>query len=248
MSERTLAGPGPAADGVLGGRVAVVSGGSRGIGRAVAASLVRSGASVLLVARDRAATEQAARELGAHAFAADVSVESQVAELAGAVQDRFGFADVVVHAAGAFQLAPIAETSVASFDRLWAVNLRGAFLLVSAFLPAMLARGSGHLVSIGSLAGRTAMPGNGAYAASKFGLRGLHAVLDTELQGTGVRASLIEPAATDTRLWDGIDPAAQSGVPGRGAMLRPEAVADAVLFAVTRPPGAVVRNIILDRN
>ncbi|NJD09625.1 MAG: SDR family oxidoreductase [Gemmatimonadetes bacterium] len=236
MSERTLA-----------GRVAVVSGGTRGIGRAVAERLVQAGATVLVVARDRAATEAAARELGAHAFAANVALESDVASLAAAVHDQFAAVDVVVHAAGAFELAPLLETSLKSFDRMLAVNLRGAFLLVSAFLPSMLARGAGHFVSIGSRAGRLALPGNGAYAASKFGLRGLHAVLDLELQGTGVRATLIEAAATDTGLWDGIDPRSPA-VPARAGMLRPGAVADAVLFAITRAPDTAVRNIILDRN
>jgi NADP-dependent 3-hydroxy acid dehydrogenase YdfG len=231
----------------LAGRVAVVSGGSRGIGRAVAARLAAAGANVLLVARDAAAVQEAARVLGAHAFPANVALESDVAALAAAVQDQFGQADVVVHAAGAFRLAPIVETSLLSFDRMLAVNLRGAFLLVSAFLPAMLARGSGHFVSIGSLAGRVALPGNGAYAASKFGLRGLHAVLDLELKGTGVRATLIEAAATNTGLWEDMDPTAQA-IPERSAMLSPATVADAVLFALAQPPGAAVRNIILDRN
>jgi len=230
----------------LAGRFAVVTGGSRGIGRAVAAGLVRSGATVMVVGRAWSGVEQAARELGAQAFAVDLRLEADVAALAAATQDRFGRVDVVVHAAGAFELTPIAETSVASFDRMLAVNLRGAFLLASAFLPEMLTRGSGHFLSIGSVAGRLAMPGNGAYSASKFGLRGLHAVLDAELRGTGVRATLVEPAATDTGLWDGV--AATRGVPARPDMLRPEAVADAVLFALTRSPETAVRNIILDRN
>lgn len=232
----------------LAGRYAVVTGGSRGIGRSVAAGLVRAGATVLLVARSRGAIEQAARELGAQAFAADLRLEADVAALAAAAQDRFGRVDIVVHAAGAFELAPVVETSVASFDRMVAVNLRGAFLLASAFLPEMLGRGAGHFLSIGSAAGRLALPGNGAYSASKFGLRGLHEVLDVELRGTGVRATLVEPAATDTTLWDGIDPSASTGIPPRHAMLRPESVADAVLFALTRPPETAVRNIILDRN
>jgi NADP-dependent 3-hydroxy acid dehydrogenase YdfG len=230
----------------LAGRFAVVTGGSRGIGRAVAAGLVRSGATVMVVGRAWSGVEQAARELGAQAFAVDLRLEADVAALAAATQDRFGRVDVVVHAAGAFELTPIAETSVASFDRMLAVNLRGAFLLASAFLPEMLTRGSGHFLSIGSVAGRLAMPGNGAYSASKFGLRGLHAVLDAELRGTGVRATLVEPAATDTGLWDGVD--AANGIPARPDMLRPEAVADAVLFALTRSPETAVRNIILDRN
>ena len=91
------------------------------------------------------------------------------------------------------------------------------------------------VVNVGSVAGRKAFPQNGAYSASKFGLRGLHEVLLEELRGTGVRASLIEPAACDTPLWDPLDPDQDPYLPSRSAMLRPEDVADAVLFLATRP-------------
>jgi NADP-dependent 3-hydroxy acid dehydrogenase YdfG len=111
----------------------------------------------------------------------------------------------------------------------------------------MLERGSGHLVTIGSVAGRQGFAHNAAYSASKFGVRGLHAVLDAELRGTGVRSTLVEPAATDTSLWDDIDPERSPGLPPRERMLRPDAVALAVLFAVTSPAEVDVRNIILDR-
>jgi NADP-dependent 3-hydroxy acid dehydrogenase YdfG len=108
-------------------------------------------------------------------------------------------------------------------------------------------RRSGHVVSLGSIAGRTAFPHNGAYSASKFGLRGLHAVLDTELRGSGVRATLVEPAATDTPLWDDVDRERNPDLPPPEAMLRPEAVAEAIAFAVAAPEEVDVRNIILDR-
>jgi len=124
---------------------------------------------------------------------------------------------------------------VEEFDRQIAVNLRGTFLVIRALLPDMLARGSGDLVQIGSVAGRKAFPSNGAYAAAKFGLRGMHEVLVEELRGTGVRATLVEPAATDTPIWDPMDPDSAPGLPARTEMLRAEDVAEAVLFAVTRP-------------
>ena len=83
----------------------------------------------------------------------------------------------------------------------------------------MLARGSGHVVTLGSIAGRHAFPHNGAYSALKFGVRGLHEVLDVELRGTGVRSTLVEPAATDTPIWDTIDFTLHPGLPPREAML-----------------------------
>jgi NAD(P)-dependent dehydrogenase (short-subunit alcohol dehydrogenase family) len=153
----------------------------------------------------------------------------------------------VVNAAGAFDLAPFAETTVQAFDRNLAVNLRGPFLVIRALLPAMLERGSGRIVTVGSVAGRRALAGNAAYGASKWGLRGMHEVLVEELRGTGVAATLVEPAATDTALWDPLDPDAREDLPPRSAMLAAAEVAEAVLFALTRPDAVRVPLIQIER-
>ena len=232
------------ADVPLSGRVAVVTGGSRGIGAAVVRALAARGARVVAVARNGEALRAVTDDVGAEAVVGDVATPagvSAVAKQAGASAP-----DVVVHSAGAFGLAALTDTSVDDFDRMVAVNLRAAFLLAREFLPAMKRRGSGHLISIGSVAGRLALPGNGAYAASKFGLRGLHAVLDVELRGTGVRATLIEPSATDTELWDAVDGAGYD-LPPREAMLDAAAVADAVVYAITRPEGVNIPNLLIGR-
>ncbi len=200
-----------------------------------------------MVARDAERLGRAAGYVGGVALPADVADAAAVAELCRRVQGEVGCPDVVVSAAGAFALASVDETPIDAFDAMLAVNLRAPFLLARAFLPAMLARRAGHLVTIGSIAGRAAFPHNGAYSASKFGVRGLHAVLDAELRGTGVRATLVEPAATDTPLWDAIDAARHPGLPARSAMLAPDVVADAVVYAVTRPPDVDVRTILLER-
>src|SRR5690606_1164068 len=123
------------------------------------------------------------------------------------------------------------------FRRQLDLNLGGTFYMLRAFLPDFLERRSGHVVNVGSVAGRIAMAGNAAYSASKFGLVGLHAVLAEEIRGTGVRATLIEPAATDTPLWDLIDPDSRDDLPRRASMLRAEEVARGVLYAVTQPEG-----------
>lgn len=235
--------------GALEGRTAVVTGASRGIGRAVAARLRAAGAWVAMTARGEAALRDAASSVGGHAVVADVSDPASVHRLAAYLDEVLGgeAPDIVVNAAGVFDLAPLAETDPESFERHLAVNVRAPFLVIRAFLPAMLRRGSGHVVTLGSIAGRQAFPHNGAYSASKFAVRGLHAVLDAELRGTGVRSTLVEPAATDTPLWDAIDFARHPGLPPREAMLSPEAVADAVLYAVTRPPEVDVRTIVIER-
>lgn len=143
--------------------------------------------------------------------------------------------DLVVNAAGVFDLAPIVETSAHVLTRNLDVNLRGTFHVVQATLPAMLAAGRGLIVNIGSVSGRRAYPENGAYAASKFGLRGLHEVLLEEIRGTGVRATLLEPGAVDTPLWDPVDPDENPHLPSRDEMLSAEAVAEAVAFLASRP-------------
>jgi NAD(P)-dependent dehydrogenase (short-subunit alcohol dehydrogenase family) len=232
------------------GRTALVTGASRGIGRAVAQRLCAAGARVAMAARGEPELRAAAEAVGGHAVPADVADPASVDRLASRLGEMLdGEApDILVNAAGAFRLAPIAEMDPADFEAQLAVNLRGTFLVIRAFLPAMLRRRSGHVLSIGSVAGRVAFPHNGGYAASKFGVRGLHSVLDAELRGTGVRATLVEPGATDTPLWDAIDSARHPGLPPREAMLSPDAVADAVLFALSRPPEVDVRTIFLERS
>jgi NADP-dependent 3-hydroxy acid dehydrogenase YdfG len=234
--------------GPLSGRVAVVTGATGGIGRATAELLTGAGARLVLVARSMDAVRDAASALGGVPVVADVGTETGIARVVEAVETlQPDGADIVVHAAGAFALAPLAETSVEAFDQMLAVNLRGAFLLIRSFVPGMLRRGSGHIVTIGSVAGRQAFPANGAYSASKFGVRGLHAVLAAELRGTGVRATFVEPAATDTSLWDDIDRDRNPGLPSREQMMSAGAAADAVLYAVTRPADTAVPNILVER-
>ncbi len=234
---------------VLRGRSALITGGSQGIGRAIASSLAAAGVRTIIAARGAAALEQAGRELGVETVMADIADPAAVGHLADDVQGLLsGAPDILVNAAGSFTMAPLEGTPLSAFDAAIATNLRGPFALIRAFLPAMRQRGSGHIVTIGSVAGRAAFAGNAAYSAGKYGIRGLHAVLDAELRGTGVRSTLVEPAATDTALWDSIDFALNPGLPERSAMLPASAVADAVLFALIQAPDVAIRNIILERS
>jgi NAD(P)-dependent dehydrogenase (short-subunit alcohol dehydrogenase family) len=220
----------------LSGRVVLVTGASRGIGLEVARVLAGAGARVAMVARGEEELARTADEIGAHAIACDVASEAGVADLADRLREWGGSApDAIVHSAGAFVLAPLTATEPHEFDRVLRVNLRAPFLLNRALLPAMLERGSGHIVTLGSIAGRLALPGNSAYSASKYGLRGMHEVLVEELRGSGVRATLVEPAATDTPLWNPLDPDSRADLPSRSQMLRPADVARAVHYVLAQP-------------
>ena len=241
---------GEAPAGALAGRTAVVTGASRGIGLATARRLHEAGARVVMLARGEEALAARARELGGRAVAlrCDLADRDAVRAAASRILEEHGTPDVVVNNAGLFEVAPVEETSVDDFAATLETNLVAPFAVARTFLPAMRARGAGHLVTIGSIADRATFPGNGAYAASKYGARALHEVMRAELRGSGVRATLVSPGPTDTPLWDPIDPDAREGFTPRAAMLDAGAVADAVLWAVTRDPRVNVDELRLSRS
>lgn len=226
-----------------------MTGATGGIGRAVAERLAARGAELVLIGRRAAALDELAARVGAMPLAADISNREQLGVVATRVDAIWReVPDVLVNGAGTFELAAFAETKPAVFERHFAVNLRAPFELIRAWLAGMLDRGSGHMVNVGSVAGRAAFPGNAAYCASKFGLRALHEVLVEEVRGTGVRATWIEPSAVDTPLWDPIDTDARDGLPSRGEMLQPEAVAEAICFAIAQPEHVAVEEIAIRAN
>ena len=218
----------------LAGRVALVTGASRGIGAATAEALRAAGAHVVRVAR---ALPPGNDFLD---LPADLTNAAQVETLAERVRREVGPPDVIVSNAGGFLLRPLEQTTMGDFDAQVALNLRGAFAVARAFLPMLRDAGRGSFVTIGSVADHVGFPENAAYAASKYGLRGLHETLLAEFRGTGVRLTLVSPGPTDTDLWAPFDPDRREGFPRRAEMLRAADVADAVLFVATRPPHVLV--------
>lgn len=227
-------------------RTVLIIGASSGIGLAAGEALAAGGARIAMVARRGDVLERQARRIGGLPFAVDVSSVDGVKSLKTWWDGAFGDApDILINAAGVFTIDPFTETSPEDFDRNVAANLRGPFLVLRAFLPGMRVRGSGHVVNIGSIAGQTAYPGNGAYSASKFGLRGMHEVLAVELAGSGVRLSLIDPAAADTPLWDPLAAGEGEGLPSRSSMLRADDVARAILYVTSQPEGVEVSHLAI---
>lgn len=222
--------------GPLAGRAAVVTGASRGIGLAVARAIVAAGGRAAMLARGADALAARAAELGAaaHAVPCDVRDAGAVDRAVASITAAFGGPpDILVNNAGVFRPTPLDRTSPGDFADVIQVNLVAPFTLVHAVLPGMRARGSGHIVTIGSVSDRVVFADNGAYSASKFGLRALHEVTRLELRGTGIRATLVSPSSTDTDIW--AERAGTGRFPPRSAMLPAEAVASAVLYALGQP-------------
>lgn len=245
-----MSGTRAAGAGSLHGAAAAVTGASRGIGEAIARALSGAGAAVALVARDRAALEKLAAALGRGAFAVpcDLTEATAVAGAADAIVARFGGAPrILVNNAGIFRVAAAHELAVDDFTEMLDLNLVAPFAFIRAFLPAMKAAKSGHIVTIGSVADRDAIPGNAGYSASKFGARAVHEVLRAETKGSGVRATLVSPSATDTGIWDGLAPGVRGKFPARGEMLAAADVAAAVMFALAQPDRVNVDELRLSR-
>jgi NAD(P)-dependent dehydrogenase (short-subunit alcohol dehydrogenase family) len=215
----------------LAGRVALVTGASRGIGLAIAHALSADGARVVRVSRSltRAVTPEWVD------LPCDLADPAAVLGLPARVKEAAGVPDLVVNNAGSFLLASFEETTPAAFAEQIAANLTVPFLVSRAFLPAMRARKSGRLIMVGSIADHVALPGNAAYAAAKYGARGLHQVLREELRGSGVLCSLVSPGPTDTSAWDPVDPDSREGFIPRARMLRPGDVAEAVRWIAGLP-------------
>jgi NAD(P)-dependent dehydrogenase (short-subunit alcohol dehydrogenase family) len=216
--------------------VAVVTGASRGIGAATAELLASEGAQVIRVARSLSAGSHGSF----HDVPCDLTDPAQVNRLGVRIVTQHGPPDIVVSNAGSFLLRPLEETDPAEFEQQLAVNLSAPFHVARAFLPAMRNAGKGSFISVGSMADHLGFPENAAYAASKFGLRGLHETLLAEYRGSGVRLTLISPGATDTEMWDQVDLEQRPEITPRSGMLRPSDVAEAILFAATRPPHVLI--------
>lgn len=225
--------------------IVLITGASQGIGAAIARTFAKEirGVHLALVARNIAklqVTARACTKLGAKTgvFECDVSNEVSVTMMAEAVRQSFGAVDVMINNAGAFTMAPFSRTKVAEFDRLIAVNLRSAFLVTQAFLPAMLKRKRGDIFFLSSIAGLGAYPNAAAYCAAKFGVTGLAKVLRAETKDHGVRVCCVHPGATWSPSWE-----KSSVKPDR--IMPAEDIARAILDVYRLSRRTVVEEIVL---
>jgi NADP-dependent 3-hydroxy acid dehydrogenase YdfG len=233
----------------LSGRRAVVTGATRGIGAAIALALDEHGVRTFLVARNKTALTAMTKKLK-HAVtcAIDLTEPASATTVANQVEKQMGGVDILVNNAGAFAIAPMESTTDEVLEEMLALNLAAPLRLIRAFLPAMRAKAAGHIVTIGSIADRAIFAGNSVYAATKFGARALHEVARQELRGTGVRTSLVAPGPTDTPLWDAHNPDKTEGFTPRSKMLKPDQVAESVLWVLTRPASVNVDELRLSHS
>jgi 3-oxoacyl-[acyl-carrier protein] reductase len=227
----------------LTGGVALVTGASRGIGRAIAHQLALLGASVSICGRDRAALEDSAQKVAksgvpVHFQIADVTKSSDISDLVAKTEAKLGPIAILVNNAGIGLFGPAHEKTEADWDRVLDTNLKSVFLVSRAVAPSMIRCGSGDIINISSLAGKNTFAGGGIYCASKWGVVGLSGCMAEDLREHGIRVSVICPGSVATEFS------------GRGAKdaskaLRPEDVAHAVEAIVTQGPGSLLSGIDL---
>ena len=187
-------------------KVALITGGGRGIGKAIAMAYAREGARLALCARTNSELEQTCREAldlktECEYWTCDVSLEEPVKELVAKVKQKFGRIDVLVNNAGVMtRPVPITELEVKKWDYTIAVNLRGPFLVTQAVLPIMIKQKSGSIINISSMIGRSAYANFTAYATSKWGLEGFTQTLAAETRSSNIRVNSVDPGYVATKL------------------------------------------------
>ena len=187
-------------------KVALITGGGRGIGKAIALAYAREGAKVAICARTVSEIDQTLQEIrnidpDAAGWPCDVSLEEPVKELVANVKQQFGKVDVLVNNAGVMtRPVPITELDVKKWDYTMAVNLRGPFLVTQAVLPIMMKQRSGSIINLSSMIGRGAYANFTAYATSKWGVEGFTQTLAAELRSYNIRANTVEPGVVATKL------------------------------------------------
>ncbi len=232
----------------LTGKVALVTGGGRGIGRAAATALAARNAAVGVLARTREDVEAVAQAIlagGGRALpvVCDVRSEEQVAAAFDAVEQALGPVDIVVNNAGSLLLRPLAETSLEEWRAVLDVNLTGAFIVAREAMRRMKQR-PGRIINVGSLAGRRGYPEQGAYCASKHGLAGLTKVMAIEGQPLGIRVHLVSPGGVLTDLSAELR---ESRNDDPSLWMTPEEVADAIVFCALQEGAAVSDEVCIRR-
>jgi amino acid adenylation domain-containing protein/thioester reductase-like protein len=238
----------------LSGRVAVITGASSGIGRAVAIALAKQGCHVALGARRLDALEAVKQKTANHDVRAiilqtDVTSKRQVEALVHAATEELGPVDILVSCAGVMYFTMMANVQTEEWERTVDVNCKGLLNCLSSTVPNMLSRGSGHIVAISSDAGRKVFPGLGVYSASKFFVEATLQSLRLETAGSGLRVTSVQPGNTATDLLGmstDVEAVKKYGEPSGAQILDPEDVASSIVYALCRPPHVSINEVLIE--
>jgi NADP-dependent 3-hydroxy acid dehydrogenase YdfG len=221
-------------------KVVLVTGASRGIGKAAAVALAKEGAHVVLLARSKDRLESVREEIRSAGYkaeieVADIAVPAQAERCVSSVVSKFGRLDILVNNAGMGHFKPLLEMSLNEFDEMWNLNMRAIFVTTKAALPHMIKAQSGVVVNISSLAGKNSFKGGTGYTATKWALRGFASSLMLEVREHNIRVVTIFPGSVDTSF---------SSRNKKGTNItQPSDVADAIVFAVTAPERSMFSEI-----
>lgn len=230
----------------LNGKVALITGAGRGIGRATALLLAEQGVNLVLASRNQAELEQLADEVEAKGVKAllvpvDVTKKSEVAQMVTAAKTEMGKIDILVNAAGVGVIRPFLETSEEEFDRLFDTNTKGTYFVTQTVAAVMAEAKKGHIINIPGILGKAVMLNASAYAASKWAVTGMTKAMALDLKRYGIKFTLMHFGGVDSPFWDKIDGMRVQ----RDKMLTVSDAASAILYAISQPDQLVPSEIVL---
>ena len=229
-------------------RVALVTGASKGIGRATALRLAQDGANMVIAATSNDLLEKVKGELeglGAESIAVrcDVTHLSECEDLVQQALSRFGHIDILVNNAGVGFSGKIVDSDPKEAEQMVKVNILGVYYMTRLVLPSMIEQGRGDIVNIGSVAGLKYSPNFAIYSATKFAVRAFSEALRNEVQQYNIRVTLVHPGMTKTAFFDSFTKGGSPVPVDKGEILRPEHIADAIHLALTRPEGSALNEM-----
>jgi 3-oxoacyl-[acyl-carrier protein] reductase len=231
----------------LAGKVAIVTGASRGIGRAISVALAQEASTIVLAARSiqqlQITAEQVTKAGGeARIVRVELTEEQSIRNLIQVTGEKLGRLDILVNNAGVTHSAPLEQTSTEDWQRCISINARAPFILCREALPLLKKSQAAHIINIASVVGVKGYPLQSAYTASKHALRGMTISLAEELRGSNIRVHLLCPGGVDTDMVDSVRPDI-----ARDELIKPEEIAELVLYLVTHKGNAVVDELRIRR-
>ena len=223
----------------------LVTGATRGVGEALTLKFAQKGHVVYALARTRNQLNSLVERCGVDKvipFEVDVSKKEQVEEATASIQREYGAPDVLINNAGVVENVSFAEQELEMIDRIVDVNLKGTLYVTRCVVPGMIARGSGRIINVSSVAGTRGIPGQAVYCASKFGMNGFADTLAQELLAKGILVTTICPGGIDTPLWD----PEKNPYPGdKTRIMQTEEIVDLIEYLLDQPEGTLHKKIVM---